>query len=74
MSHYPFSEQDDDAVILPIVLRKLVQLAFGKNRGVEVCLMPQHSMLHRLLNPRIHIGMRFSSSIEIDLQIGYGES
>jgi len=33
LSHYPFSDQDDEPVILPIVLRKLVQLAFNKNRG-----------------------------------------
>jgi hypothetical protein len=33
LSHYPFSEEDDDVVILPIVLRKLVELAFNKNRG-----------------------------------------
>jgi len=38
LSHYPFSDQDNDAIILPIILRKLVQLAFNKNRGGQSAL------------------------------------
>ncbi len=33
VSYYPFSDQDNDIVIFPIVLRKIVQLALNKHRG-----------------------------------------
>src|SRR5437667_3732621 len=33
LSHYPISEQDDKTVIIPIMLRKLVQLALERSRG-----------------------------------------
>jgi hypothetical protein len=33
LGYYPFSEKDDDAVIVPWLLRTLVQLALNKYRG-----------------------------------------
>ena len=38
LSHYPFSDHDDDIVIFPIALRKLVQLALNKHRGGDSAL------------------------------------
>lgn len=33
VSYYPFSELDDDVVLLPVVLRRIVELAYNQHRG-----------------------------------------